>query len=516
MSVFDKKSPSNTAKTTEGFSFGKSNSENEDSYKKSDNTLFDDYLDILPKIGEGCFIITGRKGSGKSAIAKYIKDNATFENNEFCEIVRSDTIKLEKHIQKSSTDSEELLVSFFQWLILVKLVKLILESKNGKYTPELKALNNFVKSNRGIVDIDKFAISEVTAMNKRELNFGAFFNVAEFKGIMERIVGKRMERAPYYKLLPALKEIVYKILSFNVFEGYQFIVIFDDLDVEFRLDNHHDKKSLMELIRTANEFNNDLRKYNNTKILILLRDDVKKALIGFDATVSKIFSSGEVELKWYDDIDDSKTLLRELVNRRIALNFKRMKRPYNEHDPWETLFKDNEGCYSRNGNKPAFKYILEYTFLRPRDIILFLKHVGLKKYPYPIKGDTVGSLLRKYAQENEIELQGELAINYSQEEIQTIFQVLKDLSDFQRDGYDRLFVIEKLSNRGLKDEVFQTLVDYYLLNPFDPKTDHLYLKYREDDPSKDGLGESDLKYKLHKCIYALYNSKATIPYGYWL
>ena len=66
MGIFDRKSITKTIKTTEGFYFGKSESEGESSYKKSSNTLFDDYLDILPKIGDGCFIITGRKGSGKS------------------------------------------------------------------------------------------------------------------------------------------------------------------------------------------------------------------------------------------------------------------------------------------------------------------------------------------------------------------------------------------------------------------------------------------------------------------
>ena len=49
----------------------------------------------------------------------------------FCEIVKSDAINLEKQIQQSSVESETKLVSFFQWLILVKLVKLILEAKTG-------------------------------------------------------------------------------------------------------------------------------------------------------------------------------------------------------------------------------------------------------------------------------------------------------------------------------------------------------------------------------------------------
>jgi len=259
MGIFDRKSITKTIKTTEGFYFGKSESEGESSYKKSSNTLFDDYLDILPKIGDGCFIITGRKGSGKSAIAKYIKDNATFEDSMFCEIVKSDAINLEKQIQQSSVESETKLVSFFQWLILVKLVKLILEAKNGDYTPELKAIHNFVRNNRGVVEVDKFSVVEVTTMSKQELNVGSLSRIPIFKAIIERMLGKRLEKAPYYKLLPALKEIVYKVLSFDVFKDYQFVVIFDDLDIGFKSDVDQDKQSLMELIRTAKEFNNNQR-----------------------------------------------------------------------------------------------------------------------------------------------------------------------------------------------------------------------------------------------------------------
>lgn len=90
------------------------------------------------------------------------------------------------------------------------------------------------------------------------------------------LIGKRpLKLRNKYKLLPALKEIVYKVLSFDVFKDYQFVVIFDDLDIGFKSDVDQDKQSLMELIRTAKEFNNDLKEINNTKVIILIRDDIK-------------------------------------------------------------------------------------------------------------------------------------------------------------------------------------------------------------------------------------------------
>ena len=83
-------------------------------------------------------------------------------------------------------------------------------------------------------------------MSKQELNVGSLSRIPIFKAIIERMLGKRLEKAPYYKLLPALKEIVYKVLSFDVFKDYQFVVIFDDLDIGFKSDVDQDKQSLID------------------------------------------------------------------------------------------------------------------------------------------------------------------------------------------------------------------------------------------------------------------------------
>lgn len=510
MSFFDRKTVNGAIQTTEGFYFGKSESEGEDSYKDSNNTPFDDYLDILPKIAEGYFIITGRKGSGKSAIAKYIKDNATPDNFMFCEIVKSDAINLEKCIQQSPVESEEKMVPFFEWLILVKLVKLILESKCGEYTKELKAIQNFVRNNRGIIEIDKFSVKEMDTITKLEINFRSLLNILSFKTIIDRTMGKRLEKAPYFKLLPALKEIVYKVLGFEVFKDSQFVVIFDDLDIGFRADSDQDKQTLMQLIRSAKEIHNDLRELKNTKILILLRDDIKKVLEGFEADASKIFSSYEVELEWYDDKNENQTRLRKFVNRRIEYNFQRKGLDYLQTNPWETLFFDNEGCYGMDyfGNtRSAFKYILDFTFFRPRDFILFLKNVGAGKYSYPMDRRDISELLQKYANDNVSEIKSELAIHFTQEQINGIFATLKSLTSFQNSGFWKDDILTKLKEHNLDVDAFQKLVDYYLISPFDSKTGKFYLAYRNANPLDYDINSEDIKYKLHKCIYAYFFPK---------
>lgn len=516
MGIFDRKISTKAIPTTEGFYFGKSESEAEDNYKKSNDPFFDDYLDILPKIGEGCFIIIGRKGSGKSAIAKYIKCSATSDDSMFCEIVRSDAIKLEKQIQQSSAEAETKLVAFFQWIILVKLVKLILETKAGNYTEELKAIRAFVSKNSGVVEIDKLSVEEISTKSKQVLELGALSRIPMFHAILERVLGESKKRAPYYRLLPALKDIVYKVLSFDVFKGYQFVIIFDDLDIGFKSDVEQDKQALMELIRTAKEFNNDLKEFNNTKVIILIRDDIKKALTGFSADTSKIFSSYGVELKWYDDKNENDTRLRKFVNRRIKFNFEQHGLRYMASDPWSSLFKNDENCYGVDYNgcyRTAFKQILDYTFFRPRDLILFLKNVGEDKYYYPINGMNISTLLQKYTKENVEEIKSELEIHYSQEQITEIFKVLKALSYLQNNGFDSTEILAKLKGRGLDEDILKILIDYYLILPFDSRTGKYYIGYRDSKLSDYDIDEENIKYKLHKCIYAYFVSRSTLPNG---
>ena len=235
---------------------------------------------------------------------------------------------------------------------------------------------------------------------------------------------------------------------------------------------------------------------------------------GFSADASKIFSSYETELRWYDGKNECDTRLRRFVNRRIAANFKQKGLKYQAQDPWITLFKNDEGCYGVDYNgyeRTAFKQILDYTFLRPRDLILFLKNVGADKYYYPINGQNIGVLLQKYSIENVAEVKSELAINYTQDQIKDIFSILKALSYFQNSGFSKNEIVSRLEEKELDVNIFQVLIDYYLILPFDSTTGRYYIGYRNSDPSDYDIDKDNIKYRLHKCIYAYFVPKSTLP-----
>jgi len=129
MGILDKLKPApNDKNTTKGFYFGATEAEGEN--KKGIQNFqyyFDDYLSVLPQLKNEKFIFTGRKGAGKSAIAKYIKDTSDKEDNSYSDLIRLKDIEIEKLIQIEELENfvqKEVVV--FEWLILVKLIKLIL------------------------------------------------------------------------------------------------------------------------------------------------------------------------------------------------------------------------------------------------------------------------------------------------------------------------------------------------------------------------------------------------------
>src|SRR5690242_14941395 len=133
MGVFDtlkKTSNQSLIKTTKGFYIGSPEAEAENNAGIQNlEHYFEDFLEILPLVTQGKFIIIGRKGSGKSAIAKFIKDLSDKTDKSYCDLIRLHNIDLEKLVQKTDSfeiDNKEILL--FEWLILIRLVKLLIQN----------------------------------------------------------------------------------------------------------------------------------------------------------------------------------------------------------------------------------------------------------------------------------------------------------------------------------------------------------------------------------------------------
>lgn len=454
--------------TTHGLNLGKPEAEAERQYMLE---YFEDYFNIQQAIDNGCFIITGRKGAGKSAYAVWMQQNASSGSNDFCSLIKKDDFDLELIIN-SLPDKDVRFGAFFEWVILVRLVKLILESEIGACLKQIRAIKKFYERNTGYVNIDKYRIAEI--VSNSEVNFAP---LKSSFGVFNRFFGTKLIKAPFYQMVTPLKDIVIEVLQMPIFKDVKFNVLFDDLDVKLKLSREQDKVMLLDLIRIARRYNTDYLVNTTGRILIFLRDDIGDRLSFTDADKNKIFSSYEYCINWYEhDIaikDEKSVLLRKFINKRIALAFKKVGYQYDKEDPWVS-FVSEEG-----NQKSSFKYILDHTFYLPRDFITIFKNISSKNMSLPLSHKDINILLREYAPVKKSEIEDELfTIIDDKKTIDILFNVLYKIGEQGDISYEKL--ISLLSDYQLNEQHFFIMLDHSLLVRVDANG-YLFFNYREQD-----------------------------------
>ena len=474
--------------STKGLNIGRPEAEAEDIL-----SVFEDYQNIDNNIKNGSFIISGRKGAGKSAYARWLIEKAKTDEHKFCSLIKKDDLNLEQTLQSISNDSLKF-SALFEWIILVKIVKMIIDSPIGQYSlPEYKALKTFYTKNSGLVQIDQYVIAEV--LTNKEVNYSPFKNLTLWNRFSHKSI-----KAPFYAMIQPLRDTVSDILKKDVFKDCQFYVLFDDLDVKFKLTRESDKQMLMGLIRVTKNYNTDYFKDCPVKVLVFLRDDIGQKLNGVDCDTTKIFGSYEYRINWYEHLaareDETNTMLRKFINKRLAISFKNKGINFDASDPWLTF---SEEYSSADCNKTMFKYILDYTFYLPRDLITIFKDISSKNFRLPLTCDKMNLLLREFAKRKKQEIVDELVASYNKEEIDKLFLVLEKLNKDDDKSFDN--VMSLLEEESFEMSDFQNLLDYNLLIPIDVN-DHLYYSYREQSITS---GYENYCYSLPKVLVTYFH-----------
>lgn len=468
--------------TTRGLYIGKPEAEGE-TVKNGPSLLdfFEDYTHIEDNINRGCFIISGRKGSGKSAYAMWLYEKSKKNEELFTSIIRKNEFDIEAMIQAIPENNNIQFEALFEWLILVRLVKMILDSGQGAYLRQIKSLRDFYEKNSGYVNIDRYVITEI--LTNKEVNYSP---LKRGFGFISKLLGTKSIKAPFYQMIEPLRRIICEILAMEIFKSISFYVLFDDLDVKFKLTNPRDRNMLMDLIRIVKRYTTDYFNELNANILLFIRDDIVDRLDGVDCDKNKIFGSYEYRINWYEHItarvNEQDILLRRFINRRLKKGFESKGIPFDSNDPWVSFVDE-----SYNDEKTQFKYILDYTFYLPRDLMLIFKDIENKDLPLPLSHASINQLLREYSKRKVGEITDELVALYSQEEIGVILDLLRQIDD-ERD-VDYNIIVDRLRENGLTQSVFKTLLDYNLLIPINKNTGYFYFNYRERE-----LSGSDSEY----------------------
>jgi F0F1-type ATP synthase delta subunit len=392
--------------------------------------VYEDFHNLLDGLSGEKFIVVGRKGSGKSAFAEYVYARSLSEPNLHCDFIRKSDSNLERAVQLGQeagvvVDSE----SFFRWIIYTSMLRMFVDHPAISDAKEYALLRSFLDKNSGYIKVNELEIKQLVSKH------GFDVAVEQFRRFMSAKYNKQVEvkaeRAPYFKLLGPLEELLVQLLKseLNIASGNSFVIFFDDLDIGFDALNPGSIQSLVSLLRACRHVNNDVFGKNgiSAKAIVLLRDDIEAFLAGREADTAKLFASYSSRINWYQEeyaghpkLEDELNLKR-FINRRIAFALRRSGMDCGS-DPWRALIAD--GQYDRS----SFKHIVNQTLFRPRDLLLFFLPLDRGKFSYPLKYNDIRSLVESYSEELAKEIKSELSSFYSATTVETIFRMLAVLT----------------------------------------------------------------------------------------
>ena len=308
-------------------------------------------------------IIIGRKGSGKTAIYKFMQSE---KKDKFSPLLFKDyPWKLHDRYKNTIVSDRESYVNSWTFYFYIEIFKRLIILKNHithKATlKDVKKIEKWLRKNWGSSEFDH---KEVMSPHKKKFKFtlspqilgNGLGSVSRDFEANENISGTLSEYNRKFDMI--LKELLKNFPS-------EIILAFDELDLAYDPNDLNYKDRLVGLLLTAYSF---FQKYrDNIKIFIFLRNDIFNILDFQDK--NKIKDNMVEFLDWDGELATSKLSLKSLISNRIKANIKSPSDNFERN--WNEIFEIN------NIGKNQFKwnFIIDRTFIRPRDVIKFLNLV---------------------------------------------------------------------------------------------------------------------------------------------
>ena len=334
--------------------FGSIDADNDDYLLQS----FEDHEAYISVLNREKFLVTGRKGSGKTAI--YKKIITTKSDNFFTYGHTFSDYPWHYHEQQARIgvpDSDKYTHSW-KYLILLTLAKIILnQDQSLPYNEEsleyMSRIESFVVDSYGTRDPDVTQIFSTSKKLKIKPNLNVDIGFIK--------AGVSLDSLPITELPVIISEVNknlshYTLGSLN--PEHQYFICFDQLDLGFEPDSPNYYNRLIGLILAARDLNNLAKEYGKKfLIVIFLRDDIYEMLHFEDK--NKITENFQALIEW--DTSRTSNTLKNLMEKRFSAVLGGSKR-------WEDLFDE---AHEMPGHQNKYQFLTDRTFLRPRDIIKF-------------------------------------------------------------------------------------------------------------------------------------------------
>lgn len=433
--------------------------------KKFVSSFFDPENNIQELLSGYKYIVSGRKGDGKSAYSAKI--SLLESEMDICTAKKSlnnfNNITFEKLATYKNLGGNPY-ISFWKCVLMIEAVKLINEK-------QIYVSNkNFIALVDSLREIGLLETEDIARTVTRLVETNTSFNL---KNAFEK-----SNKREHQKILQGTEEIylaIRKIIQNLYFGASKHYLLIDGLDDILSV-NNFEPKVITGLIRASDEINTFFRK--NTlflKVIIFARTDILS--ICRDTNFSKILRDSSIELSWkIEDISKASS------SRLLQLVKKRFDNVWDEEesflDVWNQIF---EPVVS---SKSSLEYVLENIIYRPRDILQFLVEAQ-KSYTYGqrISETTLQAILYNYSNSYFVyAMQDELTGFYPDEVINSLPMVLSRIG--QRDFHITDFETECNKHKEFKNidsrELLEKMFNAGYIGQYRPKEvkDYTVFKYR--------------------------------------
>lgn len=386
------------------------------------------------------YIISGRKGTGKTILAKYLEkmqvDKNIFLKSKYINL--TDDIKQHEFIERSYGEIEpDEYILFPKYYILKTFSEIIVEkrvsfwryiinrkvkSKNKiknyiRYCINRKKLKNFLSKRYptgNYVDCIYETENSITNENSYSAGNGKF----KVDGSSKSYKSKK-SHISVKKFSAILDE--YERYVYNCMRVCHIMLIFDDIDdIKIYIKEQEKvKKFLIGLIKIVDKINLKISELNqDNKCIIIIRDDILDSLNTLDSNLNKIISDSSVNLDWVGNNQTS--MLLEMICHKI----KKANEKFSNLKEKEILYR----FFGHDKDNSVISKIIERGFGRPRDIILYLKTIiNNNKKEKTITFKMVKDAETEYSSKFWNEIKNELSFYHSEEYIEEILKLLSSI-----------------------------------------------------------------------------------------
>ncbi|MEJ5968491.1 hypothetical protein U0Q88_004530 [Lactiplantibacillus plantarum] len=416
-------------KQISAISFGKSDGKNEARQPNFESLFYDGSGDYEKLKNDPLkYLIVGRKGTGKTILARYFMKKMQEEKHTYAKFIVAGDFTGEKlkNFNYNVIREEEREI-FWRYLILNELTKMLVEHENGllsrKWIGKLKDIGTNLM----------FNLEEMVQENVVNSNFGGSVSNHGFSvggnSSLESKNSKKLKPATYFDQADKMMETLLKVMT-RVKNKY--FLFFDDLD-EIKigsLQRDSDESNMTLLSDSLYDFVVALAYINDklldagskSRVISTMRQDIVDQMQRKTKNFNKVLTDNGIKISWFSPMikeTPQNTALGKLVLHKIKVSIDSYH-DMNNKALFNTVFTQAKP------QKRPFSFIVNRGFGRPRDVIEYLNLIQ-EKFPTAesINFHMVTQVQSEYCSWFYDELQNEISILGRSEDIFNTLELIK-------------------------------------------------------------------------------------------